>query len=140
MSRPMGPRRVVVVLFVPCLLLPGSCSSPPSLERERRRGPKVNLGDFINNTAAYKGKAIMLDLKVDEPIRRSQGKSLQDYVGREVKFTAVGPKGDQLNLVITIPAGLAVPAVGQSEEVSVTFICTRGNLRQGNEARAIESP
>ena len=59
----MGPRRMVLVLFVPCLLFPVSCSSPPSFERERRRGPKVNLGDFINNTAAYKGKAIMLDLK-----------------------------------------------------------------------------
>ena len=100
MSRPMGPRRMVLVLFVPCLLFPVSCSSPPSFERERRRGPKVNLGDFINNTAAYKGKAIMLDLKVDEPIARSQGKSLQDYAGRDVKFTAVGPKGERLNFVI----------------------------------------
>jgi len=136
----MGSRRMVLVLFVPFLLFPVSCSSPLSLERERRRGAKVNLADFINNTTAYKGKAIMLDLKVDEPIVPSQGKSLQDYIGRDVKFTAVGPKGERLNLVITIPAGLAVPAVGQSDEVSVTFVCTRGNLRQGNEARAVESP
>jgi hypothetical protein len=94
----------------------------------------------MNNTGTYKDKSISLLLKVDEAIDRSQGQSLRDYVGRDVKFTTTGPRGEQLNLVITIPEGLSVPNAGNSDEVVVTFVCTRGDLRQGNEARSIEAP
>ncbi len=94
----------------------------------------------MQNTATYKGKIITLALKVDEAIDWGQGKSLRDYVGRDVRFTTTGPKGERLNVVIKIPEGVAVPEVGPSEEVSITFLCTRGNLRQGNEAEIIGKP
>ena len=51
-----------------------------------------------------------------------------------------GPRVGQLRLVITIPEGLAVPEVGYLDDVWVTFVCTRGNLQQGNEAKSIEIP
>jgi hypothetical protein len=116
----------------------GGCSTPPSGEEAHHPGPKINIPDFIKNTAAYKGKSISLDLKVDEAIVPATGQSLRDYVGRDVKFRTVSPKGEVLNLVISIPAGLDVPDVGPSEEVSVRFVCTRGSLRQGNQAQSIE--
>lgn len=82
----------------------------------------------------------MLPLRVDEPIARAQGQSLRSCVGREVRFAAVGPDGERLNLAIRIPDGLPVPEVGNSDVVLVTFVCTRGSLQQGNEARAIQNP
>jgi hypothetical protein len=91
----------------------------------------------MQNTAAYKGRLITLALKVDEAIDQAPGKSLRDLVGRDVKFTTTGPGSDRLNVVIKIPEGFAVPEVGQSEEVSITFLCTRGALREGNEAKII---
>ena len=136
----MRRRRFVSVLLVLCLLQVGGCSSSSSSGEPRHRGPKINIRDFIKNPAAYKGKSITLSLKIDEAIDRSQGWSLRDYVGRDVKFVSLGPRGERLNLVITIPEDLSVPDVGHSDEVSVTFVCTRGSLRQGNEARSIERP
>src|SRR5258708_1851969 len=127
--------------FLVLALLLGGCSRPPSHRDEPpHRGPKVNIPDFIANTAAYKGKSITLGLKVDEAIDQSQGQSLRNYVGRNVKFTAVGPKGEPLNLVITIPDGLSVPDAARSDDVLVTFVCTRGSLQQGNVSKSIERP
>jgi hypothetical protein len=134
------PCRVVPIGVVFCLLLLGGCSPSVSGNRQRHEGPKVNLSDFIRNTAAYKGKTITLGLRIDEPIASNSGQSLRDFVGRYVKFSATGPKGERLSLVVKIPANLTVPEVGSSDEVRVTFICTRGDLRQGNEARSIEKP
>lgn len=133
------PFRVVPLGVVLCLLWLGGCS-PSAGNKERHEGPKVNLSDFTRNTAAYKGKTITLGLRVDEPIASNSGQSLRDFVGRNVKFSATGPKGERLNLVIKIPENLNVAEVGNSDEVRVTFICTRGDLRQGNEARSIEKP
>jgi hypothetical protein len=136
----MGPHRVVPALLVLCLPFLGGCR-PPAEQGERHHvGAKINLADFMKNTAAYKGKTIMLPLRVDEAIATAQGQSLRDYVGRDVKFTALTPQGQRLELTVRIPEGLSVPAVGKSDEVLVTFVCTRGSLRQGNEARAIEVP
>ena len=134
MSRP----RAVSVVFALCLLGIVGCRDRPSRDGPRHYGAKVNIQDFLQHTAAYKGRLITLALKVDEAIDRGQGSSLRDYVGRDVKFTATGPKGESLNVVIRIPEGVSVPEVGQSEEVSITFLCTRGILRQGNEAKIIE--
>jgi len=136
----MEPRRVVPVVLVFGLLAPAGCSPPPVGDEPRHRGPKIRIADFINNTAAYKGKLISFDLKIEEAIDRSQGRSLLDYVGRDVKFMTPGPRVGQLHLVITIPEGLAVPEVGYLDDVWVTFVCTRGNLQQGNEAKSIEIP
>src|SRR5262249_3353153 len=115
--------------------------SPPSEgEPTHRQGPKINVAHFTTHTAAYKGKTINLGLRVDEAIDRGRGQSLRNYVGRDVKFITLGPKGEQLKLVSTIPPGLPVPDAGHSDEVRVTFVCTRGKLGQGNEAKAIELP
>lgn len=99
----------------------------------------MNIPHFIKSTPTYKGKIITLGLKVDEPIARDQGQSLRDFVGRPVKFATTAPTGEQLNLVINIPAGSSVPEVGHLDDVVVTFVCTRGNLREGNEAKAIQT-
>jgi hypothetical protein len=50
---------------------------------------------------------------------------------------SVGPKGEHLNIVITIPEGLSVPEVANSDEVSVTFVCSLGSLLRGNQAQII---
>ena len=134
----MGVHRVVAVLFVSSFLLLTGCSSQPGGESERHRhGAKINVPDFLRNTSAYKGKSITLELKVEEDAVRNQGRSLRDYVGKDVLFAAVGPKGDQTKLVITIPEGVTIPE-DASAEVFVTFVCARGHLRQGNKARLIE--
>jgi hypothetical protein len=103
-------------------------------------GAKTNVGDFGRRPSAYRGKSITLDLRVDEAIDRDRGQSLRDYAGRDAKFTAAGPKGERLKLVVTIPPGFDVPEVGHGDEVVVTFVCARGSLRQGNEAKAIRVP
>jgi hypothetical protein len=124
---------VAVFLLLAAL---GGCSQPPAGETERHRGAKINIADFIRNPAAYRGKAITLDLKVDEAI--ANGQTLRDYLGRAVKFRTSGPKGERLDLVITLPRDSEVPEVGHGDVVTVTFVCTRGSLREGNEARFID--
>ena len=126
------PSRILRIL----LLLSAGCSKPGNVEVPHHRGPKINIPHFIKDTSTYKGKTITLDVVIDEAI--PAGKLLRDYRGQDVKVSAVGPKGEKLLLVIAIPANLAVPEVGRAEEVSVTFVCTRGNLQQGNEATLIE--
>jgi hypothetical protein len=135
----MGVHRAVLILVVPSLVLAGGCSSRPAGETEHRHGAKVNVLDFMKNTPAYKGKSITLGLKVNEHSFRSQGRSLRDYVGKEVEFTTLGPKGEQLKLVITIPHGVSIPD-DTLDEAFVTFVCSRGELRRGNQARIIEKP
>jgi hypothetical protein len=134
---PMGVHRAVLVFFVPCLLLAGGCSSRPAGETEHRHGAKVNVLDFMKNT--YRGKSITLDLKVNEHSFRSRGRPLRDCVGKDVEFTTLGPKGEQLKFVITIPQGVSIPD-DTSDEAFVTFVCSRGDLRRGNQARIIEKP
>jgi hypothetical protein len=133
--------RACGVLFVTfsCLWLPFSigCSSSHTSNEPRHHGPKISIADFKSNTAAYKNRSITLFLKVEEDIDRQQGQSLRDCVGRDVRFTNVDPKGEQLNLVIRIPEGLSVPDVAHADEVSVTFLCSLGNLTRGNEAQII---
>ena len=120
-----------------CLLV-GGCSSSSNQEKPHSRAPKVNIPDFIKKPAAYKGKSITLALKVDRTAGQGQGQSFRDYVGRDVKFIAFGPKGERLSIVVSIPAGLAIPDLDSSEEVIVRFVCSGGNLRQGNVAKSIE--
>jgi hypothetical protein len=123
------------------LFLQGGCSPPPRNDEEARHvGSKVNLSHFKQNTALYKGKAITLELKVEEPIDRSQGRSLQDYVGRDVKFSCIDKDGESVNLVIAIPKGIEVPEVGKADEVLVRFRCKSGSLREGNEAMLVDIP
>jgi hypothetical protein len=131
----MRPRCVVSTFLLLAAL--SGCSSPPAGEEERHRGAKINIADFIRNPVPYKGKAITLDLKVDEAIAKDQ--TLRDYVGRDVKFMTLGPKGERLDLVITLPKALTVPEVGRGDMVMITFLCTRGSLREGNEARFIDT-
>ena len=131
----LAPRRALLLF---CFFSFFGCSSSSVREHERRQGAKINIPHFITHTANYKGKAISLELNVDGPIDLSKGQSLCDYVGRDAKFTTFGPKGERLNLVITIPAGLAVPQVGNSDDVRVWLFCKRGELKQGNEAKSIE--
>jgi hypothetical protein len=130
--------RVFFVILGYFWLALGVGCSPSHVNNEPRHyGPKINVSDFMNNTGAYKSRSITLSLKVDEPIDRQQGQSLRDFVGRDVRFMNLGPKGEQLNLVIKIPEGLSVPDVARSDEVSVTFLCSLGNLLRGNEAQII---
>jgi hypothetical protein len=136
----MDPRRIVLALLLCGLSLASGCRPGAPLGEPHHVGAKINIPDFLNNTIAYKGKAVMLSLRVDEPIVPAQGQSLRDYAGREAKFTTRGPRGERLDLSVRIPQGLSVPEVGNGDEVFVTFVCTRGSLRQGNEARAIQLP
>jgi hypothetical protein len=131
--------RVVLVLLVAGLLLPGGCSSRPGEKERHRHGAKVNILDFVTNTAVYRGKSITLELKVDEDGFRSQGRSLRDYAGKSVRFTILGLKGEPQKLVITILEGVPIPG-DASDKVFVTFVCTRGTLAEGNQARIIEKP
>jgi hypothetical protein len=134
----MPPCRVLfVILGCSWLSLNVGCSSSHTSNEPRHYGPKINIADFMTNTAAYRNRSITLFLKVDEPIDRKQGQTLHDFVGRDVKFMTVGPRGEQLNLVIKIPDGLAVPDVAHADEVSVTFLCSQGNLSRGNEAQIV---
>jgi hypothetical protein len=133
----MAHRRALPFLLTYALLCSG-CSSYATSSKPRRQGPKINFSDFIYHTSAYKEKSINLNLKVDQPSTANQ--SLRDYLGQEVQFSASGSRGEQLKLVILIPASLSVPDIGQSDEVNVTFVCRLGSLRQGNEATSIGIP
>ena len=123
--------RVAFVLFV---FIVGCTSSKP--EVPPHYGPRASVADFVKNTAKYEGKAITLDVRIDE--RFANGQSLRDYVGREVKVAAKGPRGENLSFVVSIPPDLSVPEAGYGDEVRVALVCTRGTLREGNEARLIE--
>jgi hypothetical protein len=134
----MLPCRVVlVILGFSWLPLSVGCSSSHGNSETRHHGPKISISDFMTHAPAYKNRSITLALKVDEPIDRQQGQSLRDFVGRDVKFMNLGPKGERLNVIIRIPVGLSVPDVTRSDEVSVTFLCSLGNLSRGNEAQII---
>jgi len=130
----MGHWRIISLFLVGGLFLNCGCTSSTPTGKVHHHGPKINISDFMSHTAAYKGKTITLVLKVDPS---GPGKSVRNHLGSEVKFTAVGPKGEHLNLVITIPEGMAVPDAGQSDDFLVTFVCQRGDLRQGNVAKSI---
>ena len=117
------------------LVFTGGCA-PSKPEVPPHYGPRASVADFVKNTAKYKGKAVTLDVRIDE--RMANGQGLRDYVGRDVKVAAKGPKGENLSFVITIPPGLSVPDAGYGDEVRVAIVCTRGSLREGNEARLIE--
>jgi hypothetical protein len=136
-SKPMlSPRRGYAALMLTLFCL-GGCSSSESREQPRHRGAKINILDFIHNTAAYKGRLLYLNLKIDEAM--PAGQSLRDYVGRDVRFISAAPNGEPLKLVITLPESLSVPeAAGHGDEVGVTFFCKAGNLQGGNEAKSIE--
>jgi hypothetical protein len=134
----MDLHRIVPALLVLCLLCLNGCKR--GQQETHHVGAKVSIADFSTNTAAYRGKAVMLPLRIDEPIVRASGQSLRNYLGRDVKFTTRGPEGQRLPLVIKIPEGLTVPEVGNSDEVFVTFLCTLGSQQQGNEARVIQTP
>jgi hypothetical protein len=129
----MTPQRLFCFLLVVGLI--GGCSSPAAPAKPRRQGPKINIPHFIKHTATYKGKTLTLGLKLDEA---EKGQSLRDFVGRDVKFTTTAPSGENLNLVITIPKDLSVPEANASDDLVVTFICQRGELRQGNIAKMIQ--
>jgi len=101
---------------------------------------QMNIADFIDNTANYKGEYITLNLTVMEPIFADKGHSLRDFAGRDVRFYTRAPNGGRLNIVLSLPAGLPVPNVGYLDRVEVTFVCKDGSLRSGNEARSIVRP
>jgi len=132
--------RAVAVSFVLGFALAGGCSPPPpTIATHRHTGADVNIGDLVSHTIAYKGKTMTLVVKVDEAIAQGKGKPLQEFAGRDVKFIALGTKGERANLVIKIPQGLNLPEAYQSDELRVTFICSNGSLQEGNEARQIET-
>jgi hypothetical protein len=122
------------------LLLLAGCTSNPEHDERRHVGAKVNLSNFLKNTSEYKGRLVSLELQVDEEIDKNRGRTLKDFVGKNVKFTTVTKDGQSLNIAISIPADLEVPEAGKSERVFVTFVCTQGNLKQGNQAKVIDFP
>jgi hypothetical protein len=122
------------------LLLGGGCSSSSKSSKPARRGAKVNLAHFFLRPASYQGKMLTLFLKADDAIDGNQGQSLRQYANRYVRFLADGPKGERFHLVIRIPEDIPLPDGAKGDTVIVTFLCSRGNLQQGNEAKAIEKP
>jgi hypothetical protein len=135
----VGRRLVFCLSLVLCLLLKGGCSPPVVTQKPRRHGAKVNLSHLFQQPAAYKGKTITLTLTIDEGSDRTEGPSLRLSTNRNVKFTARGPRGEHLGLVIWVPENVSIPEVARGDEVIVTFTCSRGDLREGNEARSIET-
>ena len=133
----MGRCGVIVLNLVLCLLPNSGCSSSPVSAKPVRKGPKVNLSHFFLHPTAYKGKTLTLPLTIDEGIDLSRGQSLREYANRYVKFTVNGSGGERFFLVIRIPESISIPEAAQGDEVVVTFVCSRGDLRQGNEATAI---
>jgi hypothetical protein len=92
------------------------------------------LAHFFENPTSYQGKTLTLLLKVDDAIEGNQGQSLRQYANRYVRFLADGPKGERFHLVIRIPEDIPLPEAVKGDTVIVTFLCSRGNLQQGNEA------
>ena len=136
----MVPYQAVYIRIGLCCLLMAGCSAHVPPETHRHQGAKINLADFATNTIAYKGKTITLVLKVDDSDATRNGQSKGSFAGRDVRFTAAGPNGQQLKIIITVPPGLMVPDAETSNEWRVTFTCTRGSLRQGNEAKEFAKP
>ena len=97
-------------------------------------GGKVDLADFKAKTSTYQGKSIHLILKV------AAGQNLQSLAGKDVNFIATGQRGEQVKLVIAIPASTVVPELGETDTLSVLFKCTRGSLLKGNETVTVELP
>ena len=137
---PLNRCRMVPLLLLAWLPNLGGCSSSSAGDEARHYGPKVNVANFIGNTAAYKQKTITLWLKVDEPVHRDRGESLRGHAGRNVRFQVAAPGSGPSNLAIFLPPDLAVPDVGFGDEVMVRFACKRGSLSQGNEAVSMEVP
>jgi hypothetical protein len=135
----MSQRRVISVFLAMCFLPILGCTAAAPARKVHHHGAKINISDFINHTVAYKGKTITLILKMDQTSVPSQA-SPRDRAGQEVQFTTVGPKGEHLKLMITIPEEVSVPEVGPSDDVMVTFVCSQGSLRQGNQAKAVQIP
>jgi hypothetical protein len=106
---------------------------------------KASIADLIDNTEKYKGTTITLMLRLntnpgDTLIDGAKGQSLQQFVGSDVQFFAIGPKRERLDIVISLPAGLVVPKAVSFDDLVVTFKCTKGDLRKGNEAVSIKRP
>jgi hypothetical protein len=132
----MGRRRAFSPSLVLSLLLIAGCSAPPS-HKPYRQGAKVNIAHLIQNPVAYKGKTITLTLTIAEGSAPGEALSLRQHINREVKFTGKGLKGEALFVVIRIPETISIPEAVTGDEVFVTFVCS-GDLRRGNEAKAIE--
>ena len=78
-----------ISIFLCCFLLVG-CTSSATTPKVHHHGARINIVDFINHTAAYKGKTITLILKQDPS--STNGKTSQPYNGgRDINFTALGP-------------------------------------------------
>ena len=131
-------RWMLLALALPVAI--GGCTASAPTRKQHRRGPKVNLVHFIDHTNSYKGRTLQLILKPAEPIDRTRGESLRNYLGRDVKFTTPVPGRAPLTVVVAIPKGLSVPEVGSADDVCVTFVCERGALTEGNKAKEIETP
>jgi hypothetical protein len=134
----MDRRSALSLGLVLYLHLIAGCTPSPISHKPHRQGPKVNLSHFLQHTGTYKGKTITLTLTIDEKIDRSQGQSLRQHTNRDVNFTARDPRGERFLVVIRIPETISIPEAASGDEVDVTFTCTRGDLRQGNEAKTIE--
>jgi hypothetical protein len=133
----MSQRRVIYVFLAMCFLPILGCTLSTPARKVHLHGARINISDFINHTAAYKGKTITLILKLDQSSSKT---SQTDNGGREFKFTTLGPKGEHLNIIITVPQDVSLPDVGPSDDVMVTFVCSQGSLRQGNHAKAVQIP
>jgi hypothetical protein len=135
----MISKRLLSAILVVGLLPIGSCSSPAQPAKPRRQGAKVNVSNFAKQTTTYKGKTVTLSLKIDESINKNQSQSLRELVGKDAHFTTATPDGERLNLIISIPQDLSVPDATAGDDLVVTFVCQRGDLRQGNVAKLIQA-
>jgi hypothetical protein len=132
-----SPRSVSGALLILSLSIAlAGCTYAPSTHKPPRQGPKVNLLDLMHNTSAYKGKTMQFVLTVDEP----PGRTVREYVGRDLHLTAEAPGKERLHLTVTIPRGLAVPEVAAGAKVNVRFVCTRGEMQAGNVVRWMDLP
>ena len=110
------------------------------LVREAPNSQKITFSDFIDNTNKYKGKVITLDLTVSSLIVGNKKQSLRDFVGSSVEFYAFGPKHEHLDITVDLPTGLDVPKAVLGDRLSITFLCTTGQLDQGNQAKTVSRP
>ena len=85
------------------------------------------LRAFGDNVERYVGHLVSMPLKCDV----SPG-TLMEYKGEEITFRP--PQFEFHEISIHIPDTLAVPKAKYGHLVQVSFICTEGSLRRGNEA------
>lgn len=99
--------------------------------------PCVLLNDFADNTATYKGKTVTL--RAHATVLAFNGETLSSYAGKKLAFQAYDTSDNSSidTLFISIPKNINIPSAGSTDDLFITFKCTKGTTKDGNEALSI---